>query len=895
MASSRLFVAVLLTVCISAVLASYPTLTSISQTIPTAGLAGCVDLVGEHFDTIDTIDAVYIGGREVTSASIVDDTHISLTGIPMGWGQDIEVRVVYNTTSEVKARIADYTPVDTADFGFSFLGDAVSHDIVRSLSDPATVITITGANFGEANENFTGIFRVVAGDYDATVTLHEDDLIYATFPVNGAGKNLPVVVILGTQRATVAGVTLTYPAPTVTGIVIDGQLAKRATYVPVIIYGTGFGLPGHSTHITVTIGSFPCISVNHVSGTELRCRVAGSGSNQPVSVSINGQVNVGATTFGSSSYRFDFPNPVTPGLETCVPPAGSSDALTPEICNCWSGYAPLDTVANADCQSRAVCPGKTISASVVAESAPSRPATYFQDDKLWIKQTAPIVKNRRDTIIQFAAPNLAGSPVAAGTLGASTCNYPGTIWAKKVNSLDCLDEFYGVLPWSQNGLCGFVEDPASIANPTTRWFKSNLVTTYTETFKRADGSIHFRKISNSYLITVSFTKQITALTSTPVTVSLPDVGPVNLDISISGDALYDVATKNTIISFVTTTSWPYKIANSTLPADWRKALGSHEANVATANVTLAVPQPGDLVCNDVGGTDCEQAWVLVINTQPADPADAVCNLAGKVEVNTYTLFCRDYQPIQACAGAPETNFTIVIGTTDLCEHSSEEADASKGLTYSMETFLDAEMTTPQNVFQTGDFVYAKVIVSDPQATIDTVTFNFVTVKSADPASSVHTDVYALPAHGSYASIKADGDAVGFNVTQEFTTPYLAPGNTAELQFRFRLDRDDLDVIQHLSSADPSDMTQQVTIEAILDINYHGNQKRSISLTNSNSVPAVAHSMITFYDMEVVEELEGHNNDQTAEDAYEFSLFASSSSAVVASVAAVVAAAAFVVA
>ena len=38
----------------------------------------------------------------------------------------------------------------------------------------------------------------------------------------------------------------------------------------------------------------------------------------------------------------------------------------------------------------------------------------------------------------------------AGTLGETTCFYPGNLWEKTLDELDCKDVYQGSIPWSQN-------------------------------------------------------------------------------------------------------------------------------------------------------------------------------------------------------------------------------------------------------------------------------------------------------------------------------------------------------------------------------------------------------------------------------------------------------------
>jgi hypothetical protein len=459
--------------------------------------------------------------------------------------------------------------------------------------------------------------------------------------------------------------------------------------------------------------------------------------------------------------------------------------------------------------------------------------------------------------------------------------------------LDCLDEYYGVLPWTQHELCGFVEKTdAATTGSTSRVWISNLVTSYTETFKNADGTVHFRKVSLAFLISVSFTRQITVLTHTPVTVYIADEKAVtSLDVEVLGDALYDVASKQTIINFMTTFAWPYQIQDIELPATWTKYLGNTETEDIIATAILNPNQPDE--CDQTQDTTCEQSWILTIQTYFSANTVQVCDLHGRLEFTTFALDCRDYATVGACEGAPQTNFTIAIGKTDLCDKNDVVSDASKGLTVGIETYYDAEHSVPQSVFQTGDAVFFKLHVVDPSSTIDQITFRQIRAY----ATTEHdlSIVYEVVNAGDLPSSATIDNNVFFNLTQELREPFLLPNNVGELHFNFRLMRKMLEDLNDLSSVDTDSMTKQLTVEATIDILYHGNQKRSI--VASTQVPAMAHTTLSFYDMgETEEELAPHANDAGYESPFESNLFGESSAAsVAASCVAVVAAAAVILA
>jgi hypothetical protein len=713
---------------------------------------------------------------------------------------------------------------------------------ISNTINPTEQLTICGANFGASwatyeNKWWTGIFYVSVGGIQAEIVWNCEEYLIFQVPSGGGLNNVRLVA--GTTVADVP-YTISYPNPAPTSASLVSSRNTRATSEVINVFGRYFGPADPHVHLTVTIGGFPCTRIQHFSDSELQCTVYnGYGANQGIFVITNTEPSVPYD--GISPARYDFVNSAVPGL-SCVPPFGAPDIINNAICNCFSGYASSDALLGTDCNLHAICPGQLTSQTVVSQFPPARPTTEFKEDHLYIKQVVPIVKNRRDTIIQFVIPALTGIN-DAGTVSSETCFYPGVIWHKKLNELDCTDEYYGRLPWTQNVLCGFVQDPGS--NAVTLTFKSTLVTTYTETFKKGD-QLLFRKVSNAYLVAVSFTRQVTILKNTQVTVIIADPNdPSSLSIFVDGDALYDVASKDTIISFETTVVWPYELNDVILTGSWYSGAGV--TGYVSATAVLATEQPGEDVCDFQQDTDCTQSWLLTIDTNIAE--NQVCNLFGTVSFSTQQLLCRDLPPsggvAPLCPGTPtpQTNFTINIGTTDLCD-DAPDVDASAGLSYVLEPFYDPDWNVPQNVFQTGDMIFFEVIVNDPVGTIDQVTFNTIQLngpatKKRDPPSDT---LYYTATAGDIGSSFANVD---FNITREkrsddsHVTP---PGRDVILAFQFRLNREYLTTVYGLSP----DNSKLITVEVIIDIWYHGNQRRTVVLAGAQ--PATTHSSITFYDL-----------------------------------------------
>jgi hypothetical protein len=179
---------------------------------------------------------------------------------------------------------------------------------------------------------------------------------------------------------------------------------------------------------------------------------------------------------------------------------------------------------------------------------------------------------------------------------------------------------------------------------------------------------------------------------------------------------------------------------------------------------------------------------------------------------------------------------------------------------------------------------------DPSSSIDSITFADIHVTGASASDSLYVQPTAGDPVATATTFLADAE---FNITQEFRQPILLANNEGKLMFEFRLLRNKLTSISTLATTTASDMTQQLTVEATVDIAYHGNMKRS---TIATTLPAVAHHQLTFYDLEEVEELgEPHANDAVVEEDSFSNLFTAPASAVVASVVAVAGAVALVLA
>jgi len=185
-------------------------------------------------------------------------------------------------------------------------------------------------------------------------------------------------------------------------------------------------------------------------------------------------------------------------------------------------------------------------------------------------------------------------------------------------------------------------------------------------------------------------------------------------------------------------------------------------------------------------------------------------------------------------------------------------DASAGLTTSLESYFDSDFETPQNVFQTGDLIYFRLIVKDPLSTIDSITFNSIVVRNSE-LSNYDTLYHVLnPGDFSTTPTTTINTNAMVNVSEvRHPYPLLTPNSDGILTFQFQLLRSALNVVNTLAAL-PNEDAQELTVEAMVDIWYHGNgpasfptiTKRSdVSPSSYGSHFSVSHVQIAFQDAE----------------------------------------------
>jgi hypothetical protein len=495
---------------------------------------------------------------------------------------------------------------------------------------------------------------------------------------------------------------------------------------------------------------------------------------------------------------------VCSSAQVCQAPGGQIDTFQKGMCNCWSGYAPSNT-DGVDCKVHPKCaPAMPDALDTAHGNAPKRPSTYFAYDSLEIVQQIPIVANRKATWIQFVVPT--GLP-DAGTFGAKTCQYPGPLWNKTINGLDCIEEYRASLPWSQNGMCGFAKDTAKSAN-TTNVYSSVLFTTVVETY--TTGTTSYERLSTtSYKVSVSFISQKT-FTSGTFSVGITDPTSAGvLTKYIVSDSVYDATTGATVIELVTTASWPYKLAQDSA------SLAAAFVNVVPSISGIAVAftnKPDALLpCDATSRSPCSQRWRVAITST----GSCVDNLQGVYNF-VEPLLCRDNITNGAAGNCPTGVTTIplsiTVHTTHLCD--TTPVDTSSANSFALTAHSDADHSISANQFQVGDKIYWTFEIVNPLVSIKSVAFNSIQMA----LDSGPSDILFSSAIG---GISPTGVAVDLQVQSISGT--IPAGTTGTLSFSYDLLRSQLP--NTVGTLQSNNLMVQIATSVVVDIQYYGNKKK----------------------------------------------------------------------
>eukprot|EP01112_Ceratiomyxa_fruticulosa_P002531 TRINITY_DN1266_c0_g1_i10.p1 TRINITY_DN1266_c0_g1~~TRINITY_DN1266_c0_g1_i10.p1 ORF type:complete len:510 (+),score=126.32 TRINITY_DN1266_c0_g1_i10:135-1664(+) len=436
-----------------------------------------------------------------------------------------------------------------------------------------------------------------------------------------------------------------------------------------------------------------------------------------------------------------------------------------------------------------------------------------------------ISQSRRDVNIKFLNP-------FNDAEGSSTCTYPGTIWTKTLNDLDCQDVFTAVMPWTMNHMCGFQLDhhakengtlpsPADVVETAKYiFYKSLMVTSYSEMHTTALGENILRTSSTSYLLSVKFAKEISALVDSAFSVYVQSP-PEPVTVMVVGDSLYDPSTGVVFVTFQTKVNWPYMLnATGTVPETWTSSSDQPspipDGDHLQFGANLAARQPAGVVCSTSESSDCVQQWVASIIVNPG--TYCVSDLQGLFTFKN-NLLCRDLSSGPgACPGtdsALNVEFFLRSGPTSLCDDPSYTNQASAGTTITLIAFTDPEHLDSQTSYVTGQRIYFTMEVVSPLATIEQVTFNSIKF-SAGSSSDV---VYA-------AYPETTKPNINFIKSEQFED--VNPGDSALLLFQLDLYRDQFDSLLALNTSSGQDY-EIVKVEVTVDLLYHGNAKHTRSV------------------------------------------------------------------
>eukprot|EP01112_Ceratiomyxa_fruticulosa_P009764 TRINITY_DN255_c0_g1_i1.p1 TRINITY_DN255_c0_g1~~TRINITY_DN255_c0_g1_i1.p1 ORF type:complete len:572 (-),score=130.21 TRINITY_DN255_c0_g1_i1:123-1838(-) len=492
-------------------------------------------------------------------------------------------------------------------------------------------------------------------------------------------------------------------------------------------------------------------------------------------------------------------------------PNGVLDSSDKSRCNCFAGFAPTG-VDGYDCNSHPLCPPQLPDTSNgLGGNAPSMPKTTFQNDKLYILQTQPIVQNRRAQWVRFYTPrNVPG--VTPLIPGADACGYPGILWNKSVSELDCNEEFWGVIPWTQHDMCGFVQDP-SVGGNTTIVFKTIMVTSYNETTKSTLGQTTERTTSVAYVLTISFVRQKQIVSAITVAMTDPTIAGL-VKVFITKDAMFDQMTGLITLSFQTSTVWPYALgdqAGNVVFLGFESSLPAGSQPTGVTAIFAQDPSQGSLCPSDPQSA-CIQHWVATINRGAA----TTCDIQGTFQFND-TLTCRD-------GGASCTSVLATLSfsalETKLCSYDT--VDTGLGNAFSLSAFSSSAYNSPASTFKMESTAFFKLTALIPSVTLDSM---ILTNAQIIPVGGGSSDIIYSTNSGAPAVTGLD-----FQV-QNLLTP-VRPGNPGTLTFSFLLRRDPLTNTVGLLGKD-NIFELGFTVQVTVDLLYHSNQRRSVTAVLSS--------------------------------------------------------------
>lgn len=577
----------------------------------------------------------------------------------------------------------------------------------------------------------------------------------------------------------------------------------------------------------------PSCAIITATTTQITCALSGVVAG-PISVSVG-------SSGGFSAAQVVTVHSAMTG--SCIPPRGAPDAADSSLCNCWSGYAPSSS-AFADCSVNPTCLRTNVDPSSNGP-AMSKPTTSFASDRLVIKQTSPIVGNRRDTVIRFLTPAVVPgghTPVTAvlGAPGSPQCGYPGNLWTKTVEG--CLDTYTAYIPWPVHTLCGFVQLNSST---TSALFQAQMDTTYV-TANLINGAYTQRVTTDSYIVSVKFAKSLSF--SATFNAEFAE-STANDFVNVLVDATVFEPTSRILTVYLTVeSSWPYMIDASQLvtgaytPATGIDAKPADVSANVTANADSTI---SDVIsCTTQTNSLCGQMLIAKILIKNA----TICDIAGGYKFDNTPLFCRDSGLGVACGSSqPTTNLYFEIDSTNLCNEDAVNPSASMDPV--LTAYTDASMTKPQTTFYSNDLAYFTISVVSPFTTVDSLVLHQLNVSNVDAGVD---EIYNNDGgSGPYEQILTIAFVAHDNHTM---TP---PGSPISVSFGFILSPDSLTNTLHILR-ESTTATSPLEISVSVNINFHGNNNKKRSLSNNaasefasetSSTTVTAKHKIQFYHTE----------------------------------------------
>jgi len=315
-------------------------------------------------------------------------------------------------------------------------------------------------------------------------------------------------------------------------------------------------------------------------------------------------------------------------------------------------------------------------------------------------------------------------------------------------------------------------------------------------------------------------------------------------VEVIGAAIYDVASKRTMLQVETTVNWPYEIDADELAGYFAPSIALPTGGEVIVSVT---PGTDENECDKEVDTTCSQVWDVVLDTNSG--GEPVCELAGVITFVTGESLCRDIgspsSPAQACGMTSSDsssddwmatlNFTVTLKHSSLCEIAP--TDASVDLHYDVEIFDDAEHTLIQSIFAVGSKLYFQLDVSD-SSTIDSVTVVGVRLYTGDGtggAGSEEDKLYEIVSE--IETYPSDTKDAHFNISEPIMGEELAsiPHHTLpNLKWavfgEFKLSRK-MNTLNDIMSPDAL-ASLPLTLEITFDLGYHGNINTKRSMTSS---------------------------------------------------------------